>query len=318
MKTIQVKQYGGEDQLQLVEASKPTAGQGQVVVRIFAASLNPIDVKLTSGTMKQIAPLHFPFTPGADFSGVVDSVGEGVQQFRRGQEVFGNPPMGGAYAEYLAVPVDKIAAKPKTLNHIEAASLALVAQTAFQLLDRAGVQSGQTVLINGAGGAVGSVGVQEAHRRGAKIIATASPQSFGRLKQYGADQLIDYQTTAFENVLRGVDVVLDCVGGDTLQRSYGVLKPGGVLVSIVQPTSEAEAAKHHIKASFLSTEGNSALLQKLAQLVDSGAIKPSVGKVYPLAEAAKAWRETREHHGEGKIVFKVAAEAEQRHSAAAS
>jgi NADPH:quinone reductase-like Zn-dependent oxidoreductase len=157
IKAIQTKQYGGEVQLELVEVPKPQARKGQVVVRIFATRFNSIDVKLTSGNMRQVMPLQFRFVPGVDFSSVVDSVGEGVSEFRAGDEVWGYPVGGGSYAEYLAVDADKIASKPKALNHIEAAALALVGQTALQAVDLAGVQKGQTVLIHGAGGAVGSV-----------------------------------------------------------------------------------------------------------------------------------------------------------------
>ena len=320
MKAIQTKQYGGEEQLELVEVPKPQARKGQVVVRIFATTLNPIDVKLTSGNMRQIMPLQFPFVPGADFSGVVDSVGEGVSEFHVGDEVWGSPVGGGSYAEYLAIAADKIARKPRTLNHMEAASLALVGQTALQAVDRAGVQTGQTVLIQGAGGAVGSVAVQEAHRRGARVIGTAARASFDRLKAYGADQLIDYESTPFEKSVQGVDVVLDNVGGDVLQRSFGVLEPGGVLVSIVQPPPEEEAKKHQVKASTLATESSAASLRKLTELVETGEIKPFLGKVYPLTDVAKAWKENRTHHIEGKMVFQVAAEATAgaRRSAAGS
>lgn len=318
MKAIQTKQYGGEEQLQLAEVPKLQAGKGQVVVRIFATTLNPIDVKLTSGNMRQMMPLQFPFVPGADFSGVVDSVGEGVTEFRAGDEVWGYPSGGGTYAEYIAVDANKISAKPKTLSHVEAASLALVGLTAFQMIDRAGVQKGQTVLIQGAGGAVGSVAVQEVHRRGAKVIGTAARASFDRLKTYGADELIDYESTPFEQSVKGVDVVLDAVGGDVLQRSFGVLKTGGVLVSIVEPPSEEEAKKHQVKASVVVTEGSAAGSRKLAELVDAGDIKPFIARVYPLNEVARAWRESRSQHVEGKIAFQVAAEAGARRSAAAS
>src|ERR1700739_3403978 len=208
MKAIQTKQYGGEEQLELAELPKPAARKGQVVVRVFATTLNPIDLKLTSGDIRQMMPLQFPFVPGADFSGVVDSVGEGVSEFRVGDEVWGYPVGGGSYAEYVAVDADKIARKPKTLDHIEAASLALVGQTALQMVDQAAVQKGQTVLIHGGGGAVGSVAVQELHRRGGKVIATAGRASFDRLTTYGADELIDYESTPFEKSVHGVDVVL--------------------------------------------------------------------------------------------------------------
>lgn len=309
MKAVQMKQYGGEEELQLVDVAKPTAGKGQVVVRIVATSLNPIDLKRTSGAMKQMFPVQFPFTPGGDVSGVVDSVGEGVKEFKEGDEVWGYAQNGGAYAEFIAIGADKVAPKPKKLNYIETASLALVGQTALQMVDRAEVQKGQTVLIHGAGGAVGSVAVQETHRRGAKVIGTAAKESFERLKGYGADQLIDYEHEAFDKLVRDVDVVLDAVGGETLQRSYGVVKEGGVLVSVVQPPSEEEARKRRIKASMVITETSSASLKRVGDLVAAGAIKPFVGKVYPLSEVAKGWREGRTNHVEGKIVFQVAAEA---------
>ncbi|MGB7437403.1 MAG: NADP-dependent oxidoreductase [Candidatus Acidiferrum sp.] len=312
MKAIQTQQYGDESQLQMVDVAQPKAGKGQVVVRILATTFNPIDSKRTSGNMRQVFPVQFPFTPGGDFSGVVDSVGEGVNNFRAGDEVFGYTPAGGAYAEYIAVDADKVAPKPKTLNHIDSAALALVAQTALQMVDHAGVQKGQTVLIHGAGGAVGSIAVQLAHRRGAKVIGTAAAGSLQRLKDYGAEQVIDYQTMPFERVVHDVDVVLDTVGGDVPQRSFGVLKPGGVVVSIVQPPSEEEAAKHHVKASMLRTEASSASLRKVAELADASEIKPFVGKVYPLSEVAKGWQESRTGQVEGKIVFKVAAGAEEK------
>ena len=321
MKAIQTKQYGGEEQLEVVEIAKPKAGQNQVVARILATSLNPIDGKLTSGRMRQMLPLQFPFTPGADFSGVVDCVGDGVKQFQPGDEVWGYAGMGGAYAEYIAVEESRIGLKPKSLNHIEAASLALVGQTALQMVDRAGIQKGQTVLIHGASGGVGAVATQESHRRGAQVIGTGSQASLNRVKEYGADQVIDYKATPFERSVQGVDVVLDTTGGETLQRSFAVLKKGGVLVSIVQPPSEEEAAKHQVKATMLVTESTTASLNKLAELVDSGAIKPFVGKVYSLNEVANGWRDGRSGQVEGKIVFKVAAEAESgkaRRSASAS
>jgi NADPH:quinone reductase-like Zn-dependent oxidoreductase len=317
MKAIETKDYGSEELLKMVEVPQPKAGKGQVVVRIAATSFNPIDVKLTSGSMRQMMSLQFPFVPGADFSGVVDSVGEGVSQFRPGDQVWGYSSGGGAYAEYIAIDADKIGPKPKTLTHVQSASLALVGQTALQMVELAKIQKGQTVLIHGAGGAVGGAAVQEAVRRGATVICTAAEASAARLKSYAANRVIDYQKSPFEKSVRDVDAVLDTVGGDTLQRSYEVLKERGVLVTIVQPPSEQEAAKRHAKASMLVTQSNSATLQTLSNLVDSGKIKPLVAKVYPLSEAGNAWRDSRSHHAEGKIAFKVSAEAEQTPAPAA-
>ena len=311
MKAIEIKQYGGDEQLEMVDVSQPKAGKRQLVVRVLATSYNPIDPKRTSGAMRQIFPLQFPFVPGGDFSGVVDSVGAGVEGFQPGDEVYGYSMAGGAYAEYIAIDEDKVALKPKSLNHIESASLALVAQTALQMLDRSGVQKGQIVLIHGAGGAVGGVAVQVAHHRGATVIGTAAAASLQRVKEYGADQVIDYAASPFEKSVQSVDAVLDTVGGDVQQRSFGVLKPGGVLVAITQPPSEEQAAKYHVRASMLVTEVTSASLRTVAQLVDAGEIKPCVGKVYPLSEVASAWRESRSNQVEGKIVFKVGADTQR-------
>lgn len=241
MKAIQIKQYGGEEQLEMVEAPKSRAGAGQVVVRIVATSFNPVEPNRASGNMRQIFPLQFPFTPGGDFSGVVDSVGQGVTEFRIGDEVIGYSMAGGAYAEFIAIDAQKVAMKPTTVGHIEAASLALVAQTAIQMLDRAGVEKGSTVLIHGAGGAVGSVVVQVAHQRGATVIGTASARSLERVKGYGSDRVLDYAAAPFENSVKDVDAVLDTVGGAVQQRSYAVVKQGGALVAINQPPSEEEA-----------------------------------------------------------------------------
>ena len=276
-----------------------------MVVRIAATSLNPIDPKRASGDMRQVFPLQFPFVPGGDFSGVVDSVGESVDGFKPGDEVFGYSMAGGAYAEFIAIGADKVALKPKSLNHIEAASLALVGQTALQMLDRAGVQKGQTILIHGAGGAVGSVAVQVAHQRGATVFGTTSAASLDRVKGYGADQLFDYRATRFESSVKDIDAVLDTVGGEVQQRSYSVLKPGGALVAINQPPSEELAAKHKVKASMLVTEASTGSLQTVARLVDAGEIKPFVGETYPLRDVAKAWADARTNHSQGKIVFAV-------------
>ena len=307
MKAIQIRQYGGAEQLQMVEAPIPRAGAGQIVVRIVATSFNPIEPNRASGNMRQVFPLQFPFTPGGDLSGVVDSVGEGVTEFRVGDEVIGYSMAGGAYAEFIAIDAENVALKPKSVGHIEAASLALVAQTAIQMLDRAGVAKGSTVLIHGAGGAVGSVLVQVAHQRGATVIGTASARSLERVKGYGADRVLDYAAVPFENSVKDVDAVLDTVGGAVQQRSYAVVKPGGALVAINQPPSEGEAKNHQVKASMLVTETSTASLQTVAATIDAGTIKPFVGKVYPLNEVAQAWRDVQSNKIEGKIVFAVSA-----------
>ncbi len=303
MKAIQLGEYGNEELLKEVEVADPVAGAGQVVVRIHAASYNPIDTKIASGVMRQMMPVTFPWIPGWDFSGVVESLGPGVADFAVGDEVFGTAKASGGYAEKIAAEVKLITRKPGSIGHVEVAALALVAQTAAQALEMAGLKAGQTILILGASGAVGSIAVQLAHHLGAKVIASASSQSADRLRSDGADEVLDYKTTPFETVVWDVDVVLDGVGGETLQRAYAVVKRGGSLVTLTQPPSTEEAAKYGIQAKMLQTQSTGAGLEKLVKRIDAGEIKPLVGKTYPLAKAAEMWSDARARRIEGKLVL---------------
>jgi NADPH:quinone reductase-like Zn-dependent oxidoreductase len=305
MKAIELKDFGGPEQLVEVEVSKPVAKTGQVVVRIHATSFNPIDLKRASGKMRQVFPVIFPFIPGGDLSGTIDSLGENIVGYQVGDEVYGDTETAGTYAEFIAISVDRIARKPRNLTHVEAASLSLVAQTALQALDHARLQSGQTILIHGAAGAVGSAAVQLAHLRGAQVIATASSSSFDRLRSYGANQLIDYKSSPFESAAGPVDAVLDTVGGEVQQRSYSILKPGGTLVAIAQPPSKVEAAKHRVNALFFSTESSPDTLREVTQAIEAGHLKPFVARTYPLSQAAEAWQGIATSHIEGKVVFTI-------------
>jgi 2-desacetyl-2-hydroxyethyl bacteriochlorophyllide A dehydrogenase len=306
MKAIQLNEYGSEELLKEVEVADPVPGAGHVVVRIHAASYNPIDAKLASGAMRQMMPLTFPWIPGWDFSGVVEALGADVTEFAPGDEVFGIPASSGGYAEKIAVDAKKIARKPDSVGHVDAASLALVAQTATQALEAAALKSGQTVLVLGAGGAVGSIAVQLAHHTGARVIASAASESIDRLRGYGANDVLDYKKTPFETVARDVDVVVDGVGGETLQRAYAVLKQGGSLVTLTQPPSNEETEKRGVKAVMLNTQSSAESLKKLAAQIDAGEIKPLIGRTYPLAKAAQMWSDARTQHVEGKLVLTVA------------
>jgi NADPH:quinone reductase-like Zn-dependent oxidoreductase len=306
MKAIELKDFGGPEQLTEVEIPKPIAKTGQVVVRVHATSFNPVDVKRASGKIRDAFPVTFPFIPGGDLSGTIDSLGDNITGYAVGNEVYGDTETAGAYAEFIAINVDRIARKPRNLTHVEAASLSLVAQTALQALDHAHLEAGQTILIHGAAGAVGSAAIQLAHLRGAHVIATAAQVSFDRLRSYGADQLIDYKTTAFESAIEHpVDAVLDTIGGEVQQRSYTVLKPGGTLVAIAQPPSQVEAAKHHVRALFFSTVSSPETLHEVTQAIESGHLTPFVARTYPLSQAAQAWRDIANDHPEGKVVFTV-------------
>ena len=303
MKAIQVCQYGSEEQLRVVELPTPYPGPGQVLVRIAAAAFNPVDRKFVSGAMRESFPLKLPFIPGGDFCGTVEAVGRGAEWLERGDQVFGHSIQGGAYAEFIAVDAERVALKPRSILCAEAASLALVGQTALQMLEAAKLRRGQTVLIHGAAGGVGSVAVQIAHRMGLHVACTASCTSFERLRLYGAIQLIDYAVTRFENCIRNVDAVLDTVGGAVQQLSFRVLKAGGSLISIVQPPSQSEAEKHRVNARMLIIELSTDSLNAVARLVDAGEIRPCVARIYPLGEASLAWRDTFARQVKGKIVF---------------
>ncbi len=305
MKALQIDSYGGPESLIQRELPPPTAGDGQVVVRIFTTTLNPIDIKLASGVMRDFMPLKFPWTPGADFSGVIETVGANVELLNTGDEVYGYSAVGGAYAEQIVIDASNIGKKPPLLSTIEAASLALVGQTAQHALAAAKLEPGKKILIHGALGGVGSAAVQLAHAAGAYVIATVATGGEASAKAFGANEVIDYKTTAFETVVKNVDAVLDTIGGETQQKSFTVLKEGGVLVALTQPPSPETAAKYKVTAVMLDTHSTSESVDALSNSIISGDLKPQVGKVYPLADAAKVWSEWPTLHITGKIVFTV-------------
>jgi len=297
MKAIQLPHYGAADQLRYEEIPTPQAGPGQVLVRVRAASVNPIDSKSASGDMRQLMPLTFPWTPGNDFAGTVAAVGAGVTTLKPGQEVYGNSPAGGAYAEYVVAPAAAVAPKPTTLSFAEAASVPVVALTAWQGLMQGGqLQAGQSVLIHGGAGAVGAYAVQFAHQLGAHVLATAAAEDLDFVRSLGADEVIDYHATRFETVAKNVDVVFDLVGGDTQQRSFAVLKPGGYLVATSQPPSPEEAAQHGVHGVMFGMKPSAEDLARVAQQLDAGTLKFDVARTYPLAQAGQAWTDSARHH----------------------
>lgn len=245
------------------------------------------------------------------FPGVVEAVGTGVTQFRKGDEVYAVTDSGrvgkGTYAEYVVIKEAEAALKPKSTDHIHAASIPVVALTAWQaLFDQAGLSKGEKVLIHGAAGGVGSIAVQLAKWKGAHVIGTASGRNQALLRELGVDQPIDYEKTRFEDVVHDVDVVLDTLGGDTQNRSWKVLKKDGFLVSIVVPPSPEEAAKYGVRATFMAGHPSSAQLSEIAKLVDAGKLKPVVGTVLPLSDSQRAHELNETGHARGKTVLKVA------------
>ena len=305
MKAVCIHQYGGAEVLQVEEVGRPSPGQGEVLVRIYASGVNPVDWKIREGRYK----MHrLPMIPGWDFAGVVVETGPGVSSFQPKDEVYGRPDISrdGSYAEYIVVRASEIALKPKSINDIQAAAVPLAGLTAWQsLFDAGGLQPGQHVLIHGASGGVGSFAVQLAKWKGAHVIGIASKRNQEFLRQLGADETIDYEAQHFEKVVSDVDLVLDTIGGETQKRSWQVLKKGGMLVSIISRPSEEEAAAHKVRQAYVFVQPNAAELQELAKLIDDGWVMPQVQTILPLSEARRAQELSQTGHTRGKIVLAV-------------
>ena len=309
MKAVRIHTYGGTEVLSFEDAPRPAPGEGEVLIRVYAASVNPFDCAVRAGYMANYFNHTLPVILGTDVSGVIEEVGTGVTTFKRGDSVYARAGVArdGSYAEYVVAPASDVAIKPQSLDHIHAAAIPHVTLTAWQaLIELADLSKGQTVLIHGAGGGVGHVAVQLAKWRGAKVIGTAS-HNIDLVRQLGVDQAIDYSATPFEEVVSNVDVVLDTVGGDTQQRSWKVLKPGGILVSTIQPPAEETAAAHGVRAAMVySSPPIGKVLTEIAAMVDAGQFKPYVAAVLPLEEIQKAHGMVEGRHVGGKIALQVA------------
>jgi NADPH:quinone reductase-like Zn-dependent oxidoreductase len=309
MKAVQFHDYGGPEVLKYEDVPKPEPGAGEVLVRVHAVGVNPLDWKIRAGYLKAMRPYPLPFILGWDLSGVVESTGPGVTSWKPSDEVYSRPDIGrtGAYADYIAVREEELARKPKSLDHVHAAAVPLTGLTAWQaLFDAGGLTAGQTVLIHAAAGGVGSFAVQFAKWKGARVIGTASALNHEFLKSLGCDQAIDYHTTRFEDVVHGVDMVLDTLAGETRQRSWAVIKKGGILVSILGPEpAPGEAAAHGVRAAVFWVRSDAAQLGEIAGLIDSGQVKVHLEAVFPLADAAHAHELSATNHVRGKIVLQV-------------
>ena len=311
MKAIAVHEYGGPEVLNYEDVPRPEPKEDQILVRVIAAGVNPVDGLIRSGMFAKYEKAAFPMIPGADIAGVVEKAGSKITKFRMGDPVYAYISLknGGGYAEYAAATEGEASPKPRSLTYVEAAAVPVVALTAWQaLIDTAKLSTGQTVLIHGGSGGVGSFAIQIAKERGAKVIATASTANQDLLKELGADVAIDYTKTKFEDVAKDVDVVLDSIGKDTLARSYGVVKKGGVIVTLVARVDQAELDKHGIRGASLSVKPDSNELAEIGKLIDENQIKAVVSQTFPLADAAKAQEQVATGHTRGKIVLKIADE----------
>jgi NADPH:quinone reductase-like Zn-dependent oxidoreductase len=303
---VRYHQYGPPEVLALEQVPKPEPGAGEVLVRVHAAGVNPIDWKFRAGYLEQYMPLELPSTPGLDLSGTVETLGPGVTEFAPGDAVFGRGQ--ATYAEYAVAPTGTLALKPTGVSFDEAATLGVGGVTAWAgLFDIADLQPGQRLLVQGGAGGVGTLVVQLAHWKGAHVIATTSTGNVEFVRSLGADEVVDYTQVQFEAVVSDIDVVYDTVGGETTERSWGVLKPGGWLITIGGMVDADKATAHRVRASGVQgPEVSSPILRQLAEAIEAGALKPEIGQVFPLAEAAAAHAASEIGHGRGRIVVHVA------------
>jgi len=309
MKAIVAHEYGGPEVLKYEDVPLPEPKENEILVCVIASGVNPADPLILNGKYAKEFGTHLPLVLGYDMAGVVVRAGAKVTKLRVGDPVYAYLLWGGGWAEYCISNEGESAIKPKSLGFIDASAVPLAALTAWQaLIDIGKIESGQTVLIHGGSGGVGSFAIQIAKARGARVIATASTVNQDLLKQLGADVAIDYTKQKFEEIVHDVNLVLDPVGRDTLARSYGVVKKGGIVVTIVSRCDETELKKHETRGASLSSHSDSGELGEITKLIDGGKIKPIVTEVLPLTDAAKADAQAETHHTRGKIVLKIADE----------
>ncbi len=308
MKAVRIQEYGSASVLAYEDAPMPSITANEVLVRVIAASVNPVDWKIREGYLKEMLTYEMPLTLGWDVSGVVEAVGADVSRFKVGDAVFSRPDIkrNGTYAEYVTIREDEIAYKPKTISHIEAAGLPLAGITAWEVLFTISqLTAGQKVLIHAGSGGVGSLAIQLAKSQGAYVIATTSGKNRAFVESLGADEVIDYQTQKFAEVVNDLDVVFDTIGGEVQESSWSVLKPGGILVSIINPPSDEKAKSLGVRAAFVFIEPSASILEKLANLVDIGKLRPIIGAEFALQDIAKAHALSQAGRTVGKIILYV-------------
>jgi len=308
MKAIVIREFGGPEVLKMEEMPVPTPSADEVLVKIYASGVNPVDWKIRKGLRKDKFPVNFPLILGWDVSGVIQEVGEDVKDLKAGDEVYGrpDPTKNGTYAEYIVVKANQLAIKPKSIDHIHAAGVPLAGLTAWQgLFDHGHLEKGQRVLIHAASGGVGTFAVQFAKWKGAYVIGTTSSQNVNFVKQLGADEVIDYKKEKFEEKIENIDLVFDTIGGETQKNSLKVLKRGGILITTLKPENEEVAKEKNIHIEGYMAQSNPSDLKEIAELIDDGKIKPIIAKVFPLADAAKAQLLSEEGHTVGKIILQV-------------
>jgi NADPH:quinone reductase-like Zn-dependent oxidoreductase len=308
MKAVYRERFGAPDVLQFGELADPVAGPGEVLVDVAAASVNAADWKFRSGQYARHAATKFPLIPGRDFSGTVSALGSGVEDLKIGDAVFGVLDIGreGTYTEKLAIKAAIVAKKPPTLSHIEAAAVALTGLTAVNsVADTLKLQRGETILIQGGAGGVAGFAIQFAKHLGARVITTTSAANRDYVLGLGADEVIDYNAQDFTKIVSGCDVVFDTVGGEVAQKSFEILKPGGRAAFIASGVEAPKPTRTDVVALRPPVERSRQAMERIANLVQTGAVRPPVVKIYQLSQAVDAHRLSESRHFRGKLVFQV-------------
>jgi NADPH:quinone reductase-like Zn-dependent oxidoreductase len=308
MKAVRMRDYGEPDVLKFEDARRMEPGAGEILVRVRAAGVNPLDWKVREGRLRGLRTYSLPLIPGWDFSGVVEALGPGAARFQPGDEVYGcpDPSRDGAYAEFLVMKESEAAFKPRFLDDMHAAAVPLAGLTAWQaLFDVGGLAAGQTVMIHGAAGGVGGFALQLAKWKGARVIGTASERNQGYLRLLGADETIDYQFSRFDDMVLNADMVLDTIGSETERRSWRVLKKGGILVSTVGEPSQDEAKAHGVRAAAVHVRPNAVQLTDIAELIDLGKLHVVLEAILPLSQARRAQEISKAGHTRGKVVLRI-------------
>lgn len=310
MKAIVIEEYGSADQLVERDVPTPEIKESQVLVELHATSINPVDWKVREGYLKDNLPFQFPVILGWDAAGIVKKVGESVTGFSVGDKVFARPATNpnGTYAEYVAVDSNLLAPMPENVSYAEAASIPLVGETAWTaLVEIAKIKEGDKVLIHAGAGGVGSLAIQIAKSFGATVASTASSDNEDYLKDLGVDVFIDYKKQDFESELDDYDIVFDTMGGEIQEKSFNVLKKGGIIVSITNPPSEELAKAKEVKTGYFFLEPNGKRLAKLGELMKNNQLKATIGSQLPFSENGlrEAHRLSETHHAKGKIVINI-------------
>lgn len=310
MKAAQISEYGDPSVMHIVDVDTPTPKEGQVVVEIHGSSLNPFDTAIREGNMKDMIPLELPVTLGGDIAGVVTEIGEGVTNVSVGDKVYGQANVvagnSGAFAQYAATAASQVAKMPESVDFNTAGALPLVGVSANQAItDHINVQSGQKIFIHGGAGGIGSIAIQIAKHLGAYVATTATGEAVSYVKELGADEVIDYKSQDFTEVVRDYDAVFDTVGGDDFNKSFMTLKRNGVAVTMIAQPDQAKADELGITVVQQGTKVTSEALDALTELVDEDVVSVQIGKVFTLDEIKEAFEARESGAVKGKVALKI-------------